>query len=196
MVTLRSFLVVLVVCVAPALVLSGCEDPAWGRQDPLIATDTVELAAPTAGLPEVPSALDVIAVGGFIQGGRFPERVADANQGWDLAVRVREGRVVFVPSSALGFESRAGWVGPVQGQTFEGLREVPAGARFETQNAMVIEPGAIYVIRSREFTTGFMGRCAQFAKLQALEVDAAAGTVSVQIASNERCFDTRLVPES
>jgi len=191
--TVRSLLRPIMLAVLPVLVLGACDDPVFGRLDPLIATDTLDLAAPADALADVPSALDVTAAAGVIGGGRFPERVQDSNRGWDLAVRMRDGQVVLLPSGAPGYNTRAGVFGPVQGETFESLRDVPPGARFRTDTVAVMQPGALYVVRSREFSTGF-GGCLQYAKLQALSVDAASGAVRVQVATNEQCYDTRLVP--
>jgi hypothetical protein len=178
-----------------ALAVSACDDPFFGAFDPIIATDTIELQAPILAQAQLPSALDVTAVGGFIHGGRFPERSEDAGA-WDFAVSLRDGALVLVPPAAYGFDSRAGLTPPIQGVTFEGLHDVPAGARFVTDSTLVVEPGAIYVVRSREFAGGFGAGCLQYAKVQALEADAATGTLRVQVATNERCFDTRLVPAS
>jgi hypothetical protein len=180
-------------CMAPMLVLPACTDPILGAFDPLIVTDTITIASPSEARPEVPSALDITSAGGFIRGGRFPERLQDATIGWDFAVRVRDGNVVFVPSPVLGFSGRAGISQPLAGQNFETLAAVPSGIRFETEEAVIAEPGAVYVVRSREFSTGF-GGCLQYARLQPLEVDAVAGTVRVRLATNERCYDNRLVP--
>jgi hypothetical protein len=189
----RALFRILFVCAVPALAITACEDPFFGRLDPLIIEGNFAIAAPSPGEPELPSALDVTAAGGAIRGGRFPERLQDANLGWDLTVRVRDGRLVLLPSAAMGFGGRAGITEPVQGQTFEGLADLPPGARFETAEPIAAVPGALHVIRSREFATGF-GACVQYAKMQVLEVDTAARIVRVRVATNERCFDTRLVP--
>jgi len=164
-----------------------------GQLDPLMVTDSLTLAAPSDALPNTPSALDVTASGGFIRGGRFPERLQDATIGWDLAVRVREGGIVFLPSGAVGFGGRAGISEPLTGESFEGLTQVPSGLRFETESAVPAQVGSVYVVRSREFSTGF-GGCVQYSKLEPTDMDATAGTVTVRMSTNERCYDNRLVP--
>jgi hypothetical protein len=189
----RSYLRIAFFCVLPVIGLNACDNPGFGRLDPLIAVDsTVVIAAPIAAETRLPSALDVTATGGVIRGGRFPERVQDANLGWDLAVRIREGQLVFVASTGLGLPTRAGITAPLLGQTLQMVREVPSGAVFETSTAVPVQVGAVYVIRSREFSTGF-GACLQYGKLQVTEADAAAGTVRMRVETNERCYDTRLV---
>jgi hypothetical protein len=189
----RSYLRIAFFCVLPVIGLNACDSPAFGRLDPLMAVDsTVVIAAPIAAETRLPSALDVTATGGIIRGGRFPERVQDANLGWDLAVRIREGQLVFVASTGLGLPTRAGITAPLLGQTLQAVREVPTGAVFETSIAVPVQVGAVYVIRSREFSTGF-GGCLQYGKLQVTEADAAVGTVRMRVETNERCYDTRLV---
>jgi hypothetical protein len=173
------------------LLLAACQGDIWGRFDPVMYTDTFELAAPSANHAAVPTALDVTASGGVIRGGRFPERLRDADEGWDVAVRVRDGELTFVPPTALGFPSRAGVTRALAGQTFEGLSEVPGGARVMRDSAVVVQRGAVYVVRSRD-VPGIYGSCYQFAKVQPLDADPVAGTVRVQVSTNERCADPRL----
>lgn len=175
-----------------AVSLTACDDDPFARLDPLVVTDTVDLVAINAPEALGPAALDITAQGGVIIGGRDPSRVEHAGQ-WDLAVRRQDGQLVFLGPTVFGFETRAGVTRPLEGTTFDALRDVPIGARFVTDSAVVIQPGAVYVARSRDFVLGFFGGCVQYAKLQPLVVDVAAGAVRLQIATNERCFDTRLV---
>jgi hypothetical protein len=175
-----------------ALLVTACDDPAF-RIDPILATDTVEVFAPTAENVDRPTALDVTSVQFFIQGPRFPERAAEAEQ-WDFAVRLRDGQMVLVPAAALGLDSRAAIAGPLAAQTFEALREAPGAASFTSDSAVVMRQGEIYSARSRD--TGFsFTACNQYAKMQPLEVDPAAGRLVLRITTNERCGDLRLVME-
>lgn len=175
-----------------ALVVTGCEDPAGWQVDPLLATDTVDLVAPTAPetLRHLPTALDVVAQGGIIVGGRHPERVADAEE-WDFVVRVRDGALVLVPAGALGMNNDPGITRALDGQTFEQVRSAPPRASFLTDSAVVMQPGSVHAVRSRQFVS-FFGFCVQYAKLQPLEVDPEAGTLRLQLTTNENCGDTRL----
>lgn len=175
--------------------LTACEDDQF-RIDPLLTTDTVTIAAPQAG-STLPSALDVTAAGGVIQGGRFPEQVRDAEQ-FDLVLRRRDGQLAFVPAGVLGLRdlrgdtSRAGITQPLNGQTFAGLEEAPERNAFVTDRPVPVQQGAVYAVRSRVVSCGFSGG-EQYAKLQPLDVEPATGTVTLQITTNERCQDTRLV---
>jgi hypothetical protein len=174
------------------LALGACDDPNF-RIDPLLAVDTVEVFAPTSENAGRPTALDVTAFQFIIQGARFPERAADAEQ-WDFAVRIRDGQLTLVPASVLGLTSRAAVAGPLAAQTFDALREAPSSSAFRMNEATVMRVGEVYAARSRDTGAGF-GACNQFAKFQPLEVDPVAGRLRLQIVTNERCGDLRLVLE-
>ena len=175
-------------------VLAACDDPAGFRLDPIIVTDTVELAAPTAA-SALPSALDIISFPGqrLIGGGRFPERAEDAEQ-WDVAVRMRNGSLVLLPAAAAGLGSpslaRAMVTRPITDRSFDAVREAPGRSSFVSDSAVALQPGSVYVVRSRE-----VSRCSWYAKLEPLQINAAAGTVRLRVVTNERCGDPRLVGE-
>lgn len=184
----------LLLFLAPLTGLAACDDPVGFRNDAVVVTDTVLLAAPSAERADIPSALDVtVSPVGAIGGGRFPERPADAQQ-WDLAVRLRDGDLVFLPAAAVLPGSDAAITEPVAGQTFESLEEVPDGAEFVTDRTVPLREGAVYVVRSRDINDR---NCSLYAKLAPLEVDPAQGTVRVQVATSAGggCFDERLVSE-
>ncbi len=170
------------------LSLGACDDPAF-RIDPILASDTVEVFAPTAANAGRPTALDITSLQLFIQGARFPERASDAEQ-WDFVVRLRNGELTLVPASVVGLTSRAALAGPLAAQTFEDVREAPAASTFSTDSTVVMRQGQVYGARSRAISG-----CTQYAKLQPLEVDVAAGRLLLRITTNERCGDLRLVAE-
>lgn len=174
------------------ILAAGCDDGSGFAIDPLISTDTVELAAPTSA-SALPTALDVTSTGGFIGGGRRPETQSDAER-WDLAIRARDGALVFVPSGALGLSAAVGITQPLAGQTFQSVREAPGSASFITKEPVVIQEGAVYVVRSRTVPCGF-GSTSLYAKIQPLHVSVEDGTVRLLISTNEVCGDPRLVPK-
>jgi hypothetical protein len=176
------------------LALVACDDPAF-RIDPILVSDTVEVFAPTAANAGRPTALDITSMQFLIQGARFPERASDAEQ-WDFAVRLRNGELTLVPASVVGLTSRAALAGPLAAQTFEEVREAPAASTFSTDSTVVMRQGRVYVARSRVAGGAFGGACTQYAKLQPLEVDVAAGRLLLRITTNERCGDLRLVEEN
>lgn len=185
------FSIALLLAVATAAA-AGCDTGTDFRIDPLLATDTLELAVPNASA-ELASALDITASLGVIRGGRFPERQEDAEE-FDFVLRRRDAELTLVPAAALGLPSRAGITQPLEGETFESLVEAPGRTAFVSDSAVVVRQGAVYAARSRVIASGF-GSCQQYAKLQPLAVDAAAGTVRLQITTNERCADPRLALE-
>jgi hypothetical protein len=186
--------VVAVLALTFAALAGACEDPNAGLLDPALVTDTVQVSAPSAGGAAVPSALDLTTLSL-----RFPEQASDATA-WDLAVRVRDGQLVFVPAGAFGIpdpatggRSKAGVTHPIPGQTLESLREAPSSSSFVTDSAVVIQPGALYAARSRGTSCGF-GAAYTYAKLLVVSADAATGQLSMVITANRNCGDIRLVP--
>lgn len=180
---------------APALLATACDSTDF-RIDPLLVTDTVEIALPTAGNAELPTALDIASPdnGGTIGGGRFPERAEEAEE-WDFALRQRPGGLALVPAAALGLESRSAITPPLLNETFEGLVEAPGRTSFVTDSAVVLEEGRVYAARSRLVASLFGGSCEQYAKLQPLDVDPVLGRVRLRITTNARCSDPRLALE-
>lgn len=170
--------------------IAGCDSTDYTIH-PLLVTDTVFVAVPSPQNAGLPTALDIASEGAFvIGGGRYPERARDALN-WDFAVRAGQGTVNLVPARALGIELRSAITPPIVGVSFPDLREAPGQASFVGDSAISMQVGNVHVARSRDL--GGSG-CVQFAKLQPLEVDTQAGTVRLQVTTNERCGDPRLVP--
>lgn len=185
--------VVALLLVAP---LTACDDPNAFRFDPQLVTDTLVLGTPSA-TEGVPTALDLVPQAGGING-RFPERAGEAEQ-WDLALRVRDGRLSLVPARAFGIRSINGGLSSAgitraQSRSFEQLIEAPGRGSFVTDSAVALQEGAVYVARSRLAAGGFSG-CEFFAKIQPLEIRPAEQTVRLQIVANTNCSDPRLAEE-
>ena len=179
-----------------ALLLGACESTD-NTFDPLIATDTLEIVAPTAG-SSLPTAVDITALGGSISGGRYPEEVGDAGE-WDLALRLVGGQLQFVPAGKIGiFDigglSRAAITEPLAGRTFESVTQAPNAATFVTDRGVPVQVGAVYAARSRLVACG-LSAVEQYAKIQPLEVDLAAQRVRFRVQTNGRCADQRLEDE-
>jgi hypothetical protein len=177
-----------------ALVLVGCDDSTRFQIHPILVSDTVTVYAPLPQNAGLPYGLDITSDGAFgVMGGRFPEHPDHALQ-WDFLVQVQNGQVVLVPPRVLGVtDSRAAITLPLQGVTFEELREAPGAAAFVGDSAIAMVPGNVHAARSRELGI-FGGACIQYSKLQPLEVDVATGSLHLRIVTNERCADPRLVP--
>lgn len=189
---LLRFLLVLPLLAPAALTLAACDDPT-GIGRAVVVTDTLTLGAPSVAADSVPTALDVLSLDQFtLGGGRFPERPSQAEE-WDVALRLQGGTFSLVPRGAVGLDGRrAGITDPVSGATFEGLAEAPPSSRFNTGAGVTLSVGAVYVVRSRQYSLGG-GACWQFAKVQPLALDPAAGTARLAVATSARCADTRLV---
>jgi hypothetical protein len=189
---------VLIALFAFAALAAGCDDGTF-QIDPILARDTVEMAAPIPANAGLPSALDIVALQGVIGGGRFPERPPARPQdpvGWDFLVRLQGGEVQLVPAGAVGVTSRAALTAPQLGRSFEQVVEAPGQVSFRMDTAFALQVGQTYVARSREAGGGpFGGGCQQFAKLQPLEIDPVLGRVRLRITTNERCSDPRLAEE-
>lgn len=172
---------------------SGCGDSTGLDLNPLLVRDTVIVAAPLPGNADLPTALDIMTDGrGGIVGGRFPERVSDALQ-WDFLVEIDEqtGNLVLLPARAVGIgDSRAAITPPIEGTSFDDLREAPGQSTFIPDSAVTMEVGNVHVARSRVSPASL---CMYFAKLQPLRVDVAEGILELQIVANQRCSDPRLV---
>jgi hypothetical protein len=192
--SVRSFAIV--AAIPLALLFAAC-DSTGTDFDPLIATDTIELAAPTAG-SGLPSAVDITALSGFIVGGRYPEEISDAGE-WDLALRLVGGELQFVPAGSIGIldpggRSRAGITQPLTGRSFESVTQAPNQGSFVTDRGVPVRVGEVYAARSR-LTLCLSSAVEQYAKLQPLEVDLAAQRVRFRIQTNSRCADQRLSEE-
>jgi hypothetical protein len=178
---------------ASALLTGACDSTDF-RIDPLLYTDTVEIAVPTAENADLPSALDVTVYSGELRGGAFPERASQAGE-WDFALRRREGGLAFVPGTVLGLRTQASLTRALEDETFESLIEAPGRTSLVRDSAVVLRQGAVYAARSRIFTTLFGTTCEQYAKFQPLAIDPSLGRVRLQITTNERCSDPRLALE-
>lgn len=173
----------------------ACTDSTGFQIRPDLVTDTVEVAAPGPRSERLPTALDITGDGaGGVHGGRFPELIQDAEK-WDFAVRVENGNLLLVPARAIGLSaSRAALTRPIEDETFESLREAPGQGSFTMDSSVVMLPAKVYVARSRVFS-GFYGEsCVQYAKLEPLLVDVQQERLRLQIVTNQRCNDPRLVP--
>ncbi len=182
-----------------ALSLAACDDPI-GIGEQVIVTDTVTIGVPSLAPDTIPTALDVVSddqvnVGGASGAGRFPERPGQSEE-WDVTVRLQNGTFSLLPRGAVGLESlRTAVTDAITGTTFEALDEAPSSSRFNTGRGVVLSVGSVYVVRSRAYRPRGAGvTCWQFAKVQPLALNAAAGTVRLVVATSAGCQDTRLAP--
>lgn len=168
--------------------LAACQDPVGLQSNPIMAHDTVEVAAPSANEP-VATAFDVKVQGLSIGGARHPERAEHVDE-WDIAVRVRDGVLQFVPAGALGSTLRPGITQPITGTGFHDLAAAPPSREFLTDEGVPVQEGALYVVRSRERSV--FGACVQYSKIEVISLQLEPVRITLRIASNANCYDQRL----
>ena len=178
--------------VAAALLAAGtaaCDDP-LGLGDAAIAVDTLTLAAPGGpSADELPSAVD-LALG---NSPRRPERVSDAGA-WDLALRQTAAGFTLLPAQPTGTSLRGAGV-LRSDRAFAQIRTAPTSRSEYQETAIALQQGAAYIARSREYFGQFRTVCVQFAKIQVLELNAAAGTAKLEIHTAINCSDDRLTED-
>ncbi len=186
-------LALVVACLAA---LPACENPNASGFEAQLVTDTVTLVVPDPARPlegdASGSALDVVssAFGAIVV--RRPERVSDAGQ-WDVAIRRRGGELVLMPPAALalrGIQARAA-VTRVE-SAFDDLRDATTRGTFTPDSVAVLQPAAVYLLRSRDCSASGGNF---YAKLEALAVDPAAGTAQLRVVANRQCNDPRLAAD-
>jgi hypothetical protein len=168
-------------------VLSACGDDPF-QVDWTVNPDTVLLYSLERPELNLPSAFN------FDRRTTIRVEAPTATGAWDLAVDTREGSLVFLPPGALGIESEAAIV-PLAGIDFDELTEAPADtAVYVRDEAVPVETGTVYVVRTNRVASGFGRRCVFYAKMEPLEVDGAEGSVRFVFDSSPVCNDRDLVP--
>ncbi len=163
--------------------LTGCDDPfgAFLLDVPEIPTEATLFDFATARL-EDPSAFDVIR--------ESTVRVDQTNQ-WDFLYRAAGGVPELLPFGAVAdTTSDAGLLRAES--SFEGVLEAP-GSGYDTSSPMAIAEGDVFIVRSRRDLSSLL-ICNRFAKLEVLDVDLAAGTMTFRMLSNPNCGDRVLEP--
>ena len=117
----------------------------------------------------------------------------DLSVDFDFAYNVEsDGRKVFIPRAALGIDSSAG-LNPgfqVRTETFEGIREAPSNG-YITDRVVPIAVGDRFVVRGRITCTIGVPK---YAKLEVMEFDETARTVTFRILTDENCGFKGLEP--
>ena len=175
--------------------LTACEDPSGTGQEAQLLTDTVTLVVPDPARPlegdASGSALDIVPGPDGQIVIRKPERASDAGR-WDVTLRRRGGDLALVPPAVLqlrGVQARAA-VTRVE-SSFDDVRDASVRVAFAPDSIAVLRPAGVYVLRSRNCRSGVN----QYAKLEALAVDPAAGTAQLRVVANRQCGDPRLTAD-
>lgn len=177
-----------VLFLAALLPLAACDDDPFGVREWDARPDTVllySLDRPELNLPS-----------GYNFNRRTLHRVEAANSSgqWDVALGTQGGELVLFPPRALGIDTRAG-IAPFPDGDFDEVREAPGDtASYVTAEAVPLEVGELYVIRTNQGVGQFGQRCFWYAKMEPLEVDVALGILRFRLDSNPVCNDRDLVP--
>jgi hypothetical protein len=170
-----------------ASALAACDDPFGGRE-PLLASDTLTLAAPSVDSLRLGSAIDLLRANTVV----FPERIGDAFPlpNWDVALRASNGQLLLRPARTDAGRTGAR-ITTARMVDFAQARSAPESREEYGEDAVVLEEGRVYFVRSRAYAQ--LGvRCVNFAKIQPVALNAAAGTARLAIVSSGTCNDRRL----
>lgn len=135
-------------------------------------------------------------VSGFNFQSRFPVTIerATATGTWDVAVDTRGGQIVWLPPGALGIDGKAG-IAELPGEIFEEVIEAPNDtAAYTSSDAVPVQMGTIYVIRTNQSIGGYGTRCVYYYKVEPLVIDADRGTLTFKYDGSPVCNDFKLIP--
>lgn len=175
----------LVAALATGLAACGDDPFAFNWSD---RPDTVVLYSMARPEMTVPSGFN------FYAKQKVPVEAPNATGNWDVALDTREGDLVFLPPGALGIQSRAR-VAPLQGIPLADVTEAPADTlAYIAADAVPLELGTTYVVRTSQRTGSFGTRCVYYAKVEAVAIDVAEGQLTFRHVTNPVCNDRRLIP--
>lgn len=162
--------------VAPA----GCGDPFEAFLAPVPEETTeVSLVDFRAGPLTEPSAFDLL--------NSIRARV-DQTPAWDFVFFITEGGAAQLrPFAAVADQASEAGLQRVE-EAFDAVREAPAEG-YETDEPVPIAEGDVLAARSR-----VAGGCRRFGKLEVLEIDLEAGTLTFRHLRNPNCGFRGLVP--
>ena len=113
---------------------------------------------------------------------------------WDILLDHRDGRLVLMPPGAIGILSSAK-IAVFPGMTFNDVRKAPRDtADYVSDQPVSLEAGTVYVVQTHRDRDRFGLSCLFYAKLEPIEIDEAAGTLTFVFDSNPLCNDLDLIP--
>jgi len=175
----------LVAALATGLAACGSDPFAFNWND---RPDTVVLYSLARPEMAVPSAFN------FYTKQKVPVEAPNASGNWDVALDTRQGALVFLPPGALGIQSRAR-VAPLQGIPLADVTEAPSDTlAYVGADAVPLQLGTTYVVRTAQRTGSFGTRCVYYAKVEAVSIDVAGGALTFRHVTNPVCNDRRLIP--
>jgi hypothetical protein len=178
--------VLLAVAVLPLAAATAACDDGLGLGEPTIASDSSAIiGVPSDGT--LPTAIDFSQVGfpGML---RRPELLTDATQ-WDYALR-REGEGLKLIPNEFDIPTRRPLI-LRSSDAFEAIDRAPTARSAYGDSAMVLQEGAVYVVRTRQYQVPG-GFCYAYAKARVVDLNTVAGTAEFSLKGNIGCADDRL----
>jgi len=138
--------------------------------------------------------LNLVSAYNFFQGFPVQIELANATGTWDLAVDTRGGQIVILPPGALGVVSEAA-IAPIPSMGIADVTEAPLDTLLYVEDeAIVVEMGTVYVVKTNRAPGSFGRTCVYYAKLEAVDIDPVGGTFTFREVTNPVCNDRDLVP--
>lgn len=139
--------------------------------------------------------LNLLSAFDFIS--RIPVRIESPNATgqWDMVLDTKDGELVLLPPEAVGIIGSKARIIPTEETDFAAVRRAPSDTtRYIADEAVPVELGKVYVIRTRQ-QAGFYGQtCVYYGKFQPLEQDLLAGTMTFQFDVSPQCNSRKLYP--
>lgn len=187
-----SFVRTLSALAIAALVFIGCEDP-YGPEDWEAVPDTVSLFS--LSRPEhqnLPSGYDLLP--GY-NGQRLAVEIAGASGNWDFALIDGEGTLQLIPAGINKELASGAGIALLDEGDFDEVKRVPGDpSRYKDAEAVPLELGRVYAVRSRSYYAYTGENCMLYGKLAPVEIDLDEGELRFEIIRNPNCNDRSLVP--
>jgi len=137
---------------------------------------------------------NLVSAFAFRSGSRIRVEAPGATGTWDVAVDTRGGEIVLLPPGALRVTSTAR-ISVIDGVTLEDVRQAPRDTiDYVADEAVPVRMGVTYVVKTNRSTGSFGSRCVYYAKMEAVAIDAAGGTLRFRYVTNPVCNSLDLVP--
>jgi hypothetical protein len=128
---------------------------------------------------------------------RTPIRIEspEATGKWDMVLDTHEDGLVLLPPGALGIQGTRARIIPMGPVDYDDVRRAPSDTTtYIGDQAVPVEIGHIYVVRTR-LQAGFYGRqCVYYGKFEPLEEDVVEGTLTFVFDISPVCNSRKLYP--
>jgi hypothetical protein len=126
----------------------------------------------------------------------FPLEVeaVGATDNWDVALRHEGNQLALVPAGGFqGQVSRAA-LALIPNVLFEDLDEAPGDTAAFSSEAVLVQPGQVYALRTRRTACNSFQVGVRYGKVKIIDVNPTAGTLTFSEIVNPICNDRNLVP--